>query len=163
MCVALDDASRKILAGGEFDGATEENSIQVVEEVISKYGYLKLPDQVLTDHGPQFTATRRDSDGNAEHAFERLLRENSIQHIKASVKHPQTCGKVEKWFDAYERFRGDFNSFEEFVEWYNCVRYHESLDTKHFLLTPEQAFWYKMQPGCLLKVFLDGDWNGKDL
>lgn len=152
VCVVLDDASRKILAGGEFDRATAENSIKLVKQVLGDYTYLKKPDQVLTDHGSQFTANKRDGKGNAEHAFEVFLEGEGIRHIMASVKHPQTLGKVEKWFDTYERHRGDFDSFKDFIGWYNEVRYHESLDNKHFLMTPDQAFWYKMQPGCLLKL-----------
>jgi hypothetical protein len=31
------------------------------------------------------------------------------------VHNPQTNGKLEKWFDTYQRFRGEFESFEEFA------------------------------------------------
>jgi len=37
------------------------------------------------------------------------------------------------------RHRKDFNTFEEFVDWYNKRRYHESLDTKRYLQTPEES------------------------
>jgi len=30
---------------------------------------------------------------------------------------------------------------DDFVYWYNDVRFHESLDTKHYLQTPKDAFW----------------------
>jgi len=35
--VALDDSSRYILAGDEFDAATGENSIAIVENVLNEY------------------------------------------------------------------------------------------------------------------------------
>ena len=66
VCVVLDDASRKILSGGEFEAATEENSINLVEEVIDKYGYIQVLRESITDHGAQFYANKRDKDGKAE-------------------------------------------------------------------------------------------------
>jgi transposase InsO family protein len=36
-----------------------------------------------------------------------------------AVRHPQTNGKVEKWFHTYKRFRGEFETFEDFIQWYN--------------------------------------------
>ncbi|KAB3548003.1 MAG: hypothetical protein C5617_000740 [ANME-2 cluster archaeon] len=47
-----------------------------------------------------------------------------------------------------------FKSFADFVKWYNIVRYHESLDTKHYLQTPENAFWSRLPDGCKLNVCL---------
>jgi len=43
------------------------------------------------------------------------------------VKNPQTNGKIEKLFDCYNRYRDDFESLDDFVYWYNNVRFHESL------------------------------------
>jgi len=40
---------------------------------------------------------------------------------------------LEKWLDLYERHRWDFNTYEEFVDWYNKGRYLESLDKKKLL------------------------------
>jgi transposase InsO family protein len=34
---------------------------------------------------------------------------------------------VEKWFHLYEKYRKDFETFEDLVEWYNKVRYHEKI------------------------------------
>jgi len=39
-----------------------------------------------------------------------------IKPILAQVKHPQTNGKIEKWFDSYRRFRKFFASFDECVD-----------------------------------------------
>jgi putative transposase len=55
--------------------------------------------------------------GNGE--FKQHLLKYEIKPILARVKHPQTNDKIEKWFHTYERFRNDFSSFDEFIEWYN--------------------------------------------
>ena len=142
VCVVLDDASRKIMAGSEFDAATEENSIKLVKEVIDKYGYIQVLRESITDHGAQFYANRRDKNGQAEHGFERFLEEHGIKHILCRYKHPQSNGKVEKWFDLYRVHRKRFPTFEAFIEWYNN-RPHGSLNLRR-AETPEQAFWRKM-------------------
>jgi putative transposase len=42
LCVVLDDSSRCILAGSEFDAATAENSINLVQEVLDNFGEICL-------------------------------------------------------------------------------------------------------------------------
>ncbi|MGC8693950.1 MAG: hypothetical protein ACP5RY_06880 [Thermoplasmata archaeon] len=59
VCVVMDDSSRKILAGGEFDNATEENSINLLKRVIEEYGGIRILREVLTDRGTQFYASKR--------------------------------------------------------------------------------------------------------
>lgn len=142
VCVVLDDASRKILSGGEFESATEDNSIKLVKEVIDKYGHIQVLRESITDHGTQFYANKRDKEGDAEHGFEKFLKENGIKHILCRYKHPQTNGKIEKWFDLYRVHRKRFETFKEFIEWYNN-RPHGSLNLRR-AETPEQAFWRKM-------------------
>jgi len=51
------------------------------------------------------------------------------------------------------RFR--FDNFDKFVNWYNTVRFHESLDTKWYLQTPDTAFWSRLPEGCKLGMFLN--------
>lgn len=153
VCVLIDDGCRKILVGNEFDNATAENSIALVQECLDRYGGIRKIREILSDHGAQFYANKRDKDGRSEHTFEKFLERKGIKHILARVKHPQTCGKIERWHYTYEKHRGDFETFEEFRVWYNTVRYHESLDTKWDLHTPEEAFWMKLPPECLLGVF----------
>ena len=83
-------------------------------------------------------------------------------HIVSRSHNPQTNGKLEKWLDLYERHRKDFNTFEEFVDWYNKRRYHESLDAKRYLQTPEEAFWRRLPEESILGNFyknLEGEIN----
>ena len=35
--------------------------------------------------------------------------------------------KSRKWYDTYEKARKDFDSFQDFIDWYNTVRPHENL------------------------------------
>ncbi len=154
VCIVIDDSSRCILAGGEFDSATAETSIGLIQEVLTKFGDIRKVEQVITDHGSQFYANKKDSNGNSESSFEAFLKESGIKHIMARIKHPQTNGKVEKWYDLYEKHRDKFESFDIFVNWYNTVRFHESLDTKHYLQTPYEAFLSRLPQACMLNLFL---------
>jgi len=147
--------NRRILAGGEFDAETTDNALQLLKEAMDRFGWLTSIGQVLTDRGTQFYANKRDKNGNADSRFEEFLEKNKIKHIKARVKHPQTNGKLEKWNDTYERNRFRFDNFDNFMNWYNTVRFHESLDTKWFLQTPDIAFWSRLPEGCKLGMFLN--------
>ncbi|MFH0869518.1 MAG: DDE-type integrase/transposase/recombinase [archaeon] len=131
----IDDASRKILALIECDSPTTEASIHGMELAL-QYGKIK---QCISDHGSQFTTNL---DGDSQ--FKNWLEKHDIQQILCRVKHPQSNGKVEKWFDTYERHRDAFDSINKFLEWYNEVRPHRSLNFDE-LETPQQAFIRKMR------------------
>ena len=70
---------------------------------------------MITDHGSQFFANKSDKNGDSECAFGQFLAENRIKHILARVKHPQTNGKIEKWFHTYEKSRKLFDDFDKFL------------------------------------------------
>ncbi len=144
VCAVLDDASRMVLAGGEYDNRSTEAAIGQLREVLLKYGHIQPLREVITDHGSEFYGVKRSEDGGSNHAFERFCRENGIQHILCQYNHPQSNGKIEKWFDTYERYRKEFATFDDLVQWYNRVRPHSSLDEER-LETPEQAFYRKCQ------------------
>jgi putative transposase len=154
VCVVEDDSSRYILAGGEFDDATAEISIKLVQEVLDNYGWIRKVEQVITDRGSQFYSNKKDKNDESESQFESFLAEHKIMHIKARIKHPQTNGKVEKWYDLYEKYRSEFETFTDFANWYNTIRFHESLDAEHYLQTPNDAFWSRLPDGCKLNIFL---------
>jgi len=154
VCVVLDDSSRRILAGGEYDAALADINIGLVREVLDNFGEIRKIEEVITDRGSQFYANKKDKNGVGDSRFTTFLKGSGIKHIKARVKHPQTNGKIEKWHDTYEKRRPDFDNFDKFVNWYNTVRYHESLDTKRYLQTPDDAFWARLPEGCKLNMFL---------
>ena len=60
VCAVLDDASRMILAGGEFDAATAEHSISLLREAHEKYLHISPIREVITDHGSQPLASHLD-------------------------------------------------------------------------------------------------------
>lgn len=45
--------------------------------------------------------------------------------------------------NTYEN-RNSSDDFDKFVNWYNSIRYRESLGEKHHLKTPEEAFWSRI-------------------
>ncbi len=150
VCAILDDASRKILAGGEFESINTENSKIVIDQMVEKYWIICPLRELIMDHGSEFGAHRRDENGKWEGEFKQHIVSLGIKPILARVKHPQTNGKLEKWFDAYQRFWKFFATFEEFVDWYNN-RPHGSLNFEE-LETPEQAFWRKLQPEAVFGI-----------
>src|SRR5512137_1028702 len=60
VCVVLDDSSRLILAGGEFSEATSAASIELVKMALSEFGGIRKIQGVITDHGTQFFANKKD-------------------------------------------------------------------------------------------------------
>ena len=95
--------------------------------------------QCISDHGSQFI-----SNVNGDSKFKAFLKRKGIQQILCRVKHPQSNGKVEKWFETYDKHRFAFATKEEFVRWYNEIRPHRSLNFE-VLETPAQAFVRKMR------------------
>ena len=101
-----DDASRAILTIIECDSPTVEMSIEGMEIALT-YGKIK---ECISDHGSQFTSNR---DGKSQ--FKEFLDANSIKQILCRIKHPQSNGKIERFFYTYERHRDAFKTPQEFV------------------------------------------------
>ena len=131
----LDDASRKLLALVECKHATTEQSIYGMK-LAMKHGRIK---QCICDHGTQFIKRE-----GMESSFKDFLNDNRIKQILCRIKHPQSNGKVEKFFDLYNNKRHMFETVEGFVNWYNEIRPHRSLNFE-ILETPSQAFIRKMK------------------
>lgn len=136
----LDDASRFIVGYGLFGEATSEHSVEVLKEAVKKYG---RPASILTDRGTQFYAVETDQRLRGLTIFEKYLIENEIRHILARVSHPQTNGKVERFFRTVEEKMGHFNSIDDLMKWYNTKRPHMSLNLD-IIETPYQAYIRKM-------------------
>jgi putative transposase len=132
---AIDDASRKMLALLETNSATTDYSIEGMIMALM-YGKIK---QCISDHGAQFICN---VEGDSR--FKSFLKAHGIKQILCRIKHPQSNGKIEKWFDLYDNHRFAFANKEEFLQWYNEVRPHRSLNFEE-LETPQQAFIRKMK------------------
>jgi len=131
-----DDASRKLLALLECEHETTDESINGME-IALQHGKIK---QCISDHGSQFVSNLTEANSR----FVDYLTARGIKQILCRIKHPQSNGKIEKWFDCYDRHREAFKSVEEFLYWYNEVRPHRSLKFD-ILETPSQAFIRKLK------------------
>jgi putative transposase len=149
-----DDASRKILSIGEFDNATTENAIEILKEAEEHVkifnGYIEA---LNTDRGTQFYPNKRDKNGKAESIFKNYLESRGIKHIPSRRNNPQTNGKMERLIQTYKKHRNQFNSANEFKEWYNR-RIHGALILE-WGETPDDAFVRKMKPESLLGLFFN--------
>ena len=154
VCVLIDDASRKIASGDEFDRELEEYVIKTVDEGI-KFAWKKYSSvwkQMNTDKGSPFYNNTKDKDGERnKNGFELFLDKNNIKHIPSRRNHPQTNGKNERWFRTYEENRMKFKTFKEFIDWYND-RIHLGLSRKEGI-TPNEAVGFKLQPEAILGLF----------
>jgi len=144
----LDDASRFILAGGEFKEATTEYSIQTFTDAQRKAEEFNIGiKEVNTDRGVQFY-----SNGNKPSRFEKYLKEQGIKFIPSRKSNPQTNGKLERLWYEYDKHRFSFDSIDEFIEWYNN-RIHGALWLE-IGERPEEAFIRKLPPENLLGSFM---------
>lgn len=141
LCAMLDDASRLVLGYGLFDNATAENAAKVLLKAINAYG---APKQIVSDHGVQFTSIARETCPEPQdNLFQQTLKKYGIQHIKARINHPQTNGKLERWWQTNKFLTKHFGNMHKAVKYYNEQRPHMSLENGS-LRTPMQAFMEKI-------------------
>jgi len=120
----IDDHSRFLVHGEYFEYATSENTILAFQNAINKYG---KPENILSDNGLQFTPAR--NRGGANGLFAQFCINNSIKHILGRVHHPQTNGKIERWFGTYKlEFDDRFNNLQSFIDFYNEERLHQGIN-----------------------------------
>lgn len=60
-------------------------------------------------------------------------------HTLCKVGRPQSNGKIERFYQTYEKHRWRFDSLDEFLEFHNKTRPHMRLDWDN-LETPSAAF-----------------------
>ena len=113
----IDDYSRYIVHAEYFNNASTENTILAFALAIKKYG---RPDAILTDNGVQF---------NVNGKFEEFCKANNVHHILGRVHHPQTNGKIERWFGTYKQeFKEGEDTLDSFVKFYNEERLHQGIN-----------------------------------
>jgi transposase InsO family protein len=146
IAATLDDHSRLLvgIAAGTGDG-TSELVWAVMADAIGQWG---VPMSSLTDNGLCYTTARRA--GMRPAAFEANLAALGCQSIASTPYHPQTCGKIErfwqtlkKWLRARETSRGAYRTLAAlnsdlavFAEHYNTRRPHRA----HNGATPAAVF-----------------------
>jgi transposase InsO family protein len=129
VCVFMDDHSRFIVGHAL---AHHQKSVLVMEAFERGVAAFGQPAEVLTDNGRQYTVWR----GKTE--FEIALKRLGIQHIRSRPQHPQTLGKVERfWKTLWDEFLGRTvfahyvdaqHRLEHFIKHYNFHRPHQALD-----------------------------------
>ena len=119
----IDDYSRYIVHAEYFEHATTENTILAFANAIAKHG---KPENILTDNGSQFTPARSEKG-----PFTIWCGSRGIKHILGRVHHPQTNGKIERWFGTYKiEFQYGRDTLDSFVNYYNNERLHQGIGYK---------------------------------
>ena len=68
---------------------TAVKTVDILRSVFSRYG---IPDQIVTDNGPQFTAEE----------FKQFCIGNGINHTLTAPYHPSTNGEVERFVQTFK-------------------------------------------------------------
>ena len=67
----------------ECNSRTEHKACEA--RVLDEYGHIRRIREIITDHGAQFYANKRDKNGNAEHSFEQYLKSEGVKHILCRI------------------------------------------------------------------------------
>jgi transposase InsO family protein len=138
----VDDHSRFCVSAHLMTRETSQKVCDGLGKALRAFG---VPQAILTDNGKVFTG--RFNVPPVEVLFDRVCRENGIQHLLTQPRSPTTTGKIERFHRAIRtEFRTDraFASLaaaqaelDEWVTDYNTNRPHQALD----MATPAQRFW----------------------
>lgn len=110
----MDDYSRYITGLGAYRAQNAENVLETFKIAFGEYG---IPKELLSDNGRQYHNWR----GTTK--FEKLLGTHRIKHIRSAPHHPQTLGKIERFWQTIQQeflFKCQFESFENFRERLNA-------------------------------------------
>ena len=88
----IDDHSRFVVCGGLMIRATSRAVCRHFAEALARHG---VPQEVLTDNGKVFTG--RFGHKDIEVLFDRICRENGIDHLLTAPRRPTTTGKIERF------------------------------------------------------------------
>jgi transposase InsO family protein len=138
----VDDHSRFCVSAHLMTRETSQKVCDGLGKALRAYG---VPQAILTDNGKVFTG--RFNVPPVEVLFDRVCRENGIEHLLTQPRSPTTTGKIERFHRAIRtEFRTDraFASLaaaqaelDDWVPDYNTHRPHQALD----MATPAHRFW----------------------
>ena len=137
----IDDHSRFCVSAHLMPREQTQAVCHGFSSAMREYG---VPAQVLTDNGRVFTG--RFAQPPVEVLFDRICRENGIDHILTQPGSPTTTGKIERFhrtlrieFNTRQAFRNlktAQEALDEWVTYYNTQRTHQALGD----ITPESRF-----------------------
>jgi transposase InsO family protein len=125
----LDDHSRFVVSYGLHASQSTALVLEVLRAGLASYG---APQEILTDNGTQYVTWRGKS------AFTRELEKRGIQQVVARPRHPQTLGKIERFWGTLWRECVESAVFVDlgeaqrriglFIDHYNFQRPHQGID-----------------------------------
>jgi len=134
----MDDHSRFIVSYG-LHGS--QSAALVMEVLHAGFARFQPPEEILTDNGTQYVTWRGKS------AFARELEKHGIRQVVARPQHPETLGKIERfWGTLWREFLGaaDLYDLDDarkriglFIDDYNFRRPHQGIDG----LTPAERYF----------------------
>ena len=137
----IDDHSRFVVCAGVMPRATSRAVCSHFAEAMGRHG---VPQEILTDNGKVFTG--RFGAKDTEVLFDRICRENGIDHLLTAPRSPTTTGKIERFhrtlrheFLAGRLFDDLPTAQAELDAWvgsYNTQRPHQALQ----MATPASRF-----------------------
>lgn len=103
----LDDASRRVLSGGEYPSETAEASIAMLQAAIVQADRSNcVIREINSDRGPQFFANEQAGKSVGTSQFQAFLARQGIRHVVSRVNNPQTNGKLERLWHEYDNTAG---------------------------------------------------------
>ena len=139
----LDDHSRFIVSYGLHASQSTALVLEVLRAGLTNY---PAPEEILTDNGTQYVTWRGKSQ------FTRELEKRGIRQVVARPRHPQTLGKIERFWGSLWRECVETAVFVDlgdartrighFIDHYNFQRPHQGLDglvpaDRYFRAAPE--------------------------
>ncbi len=125
----LDDHSRFLVGYGLHASQSTALVLEVLRAALTAYG---PPEEILTDNGSQYVTWRGKS------AFTKELEKQGIRQVVARPRHPQTLGKIERFWGTLWREclatavfvdLGDARRrVGHFIDHYNFQRPHQGID-----------------------------------
>jgi transposase InsO family protein len=125
----MDDHSRFLVGYGLHASQSSALVLEVFRAALDSYG---PPEEVLTDNGSQYVTWRGKS------AFTKELEKRGVRQVVAAPRHPQTLGKIERFWGTLWRECVEAAIFLDlgdarqriglFIDHYNFQRPHQGID-----------------------------------
>ena len=163
----VDDHSRFCVSAGLMHRANSRSVCDHLQTSLTRYG---IPQEILTDNGKVFTG-RFNSQKDVEVLFDKICRENGVEHLLTAPRSPTTTGKIERFhrtlrseflmekrFDSFEQAQVQLDNF---VAFYNEQRPHQSLDMNTPSIKFNVAAPIAKDPSSLQALGPQGTWAAR--